>query len=110
MGKIGNWAGKIDPTMAALGALSLLGGDDGPQKRQSFAGSGRTDPKFALAKAFGGTDELLELVGQRVRNAKPVVIPELPFQIGGGLGQDPANRMIPPLGVLTGKTPKKQDY
>jgi hypothetical protein len=105
-GAIGKFFGGIDPTTAVLGGLSLLG-DDGPQERKSFDGTGRTDARTALAKAFGGTDEMLKLIGDRVKSAKPVILPELPMQLGGGLGVDPSKRMVPPLGVLTGQPQKK---
>lgn len=109
-GAIKKFFGSIDPTTAVLGGMSLLGGDEGPQERHSFAGSGRTDPKNALGRAFAGTDDLISMLSERVKGAKPVVIPQLPMQIGGGLGMDPAKRTLPQLGLLTGNQKKSQGY
>ncbi len=105
-GALGKFLGGIDPTTAVLGGLSLLGGDG--QELQSFEGSGRTDPKTALNRAMGGTDELMKVLGPRVMNANPVVLPELPMQIGGGLGMDPSKRMVPPLGLINGQPSSKK--
>lgn len=100
-----NWGkmfGKLDPTGLLLGGLSLLGGDEGPQKRQSYAQGGSiTDPKQSLYQFLKGSHlmgqglaqrEPLKLNGYVPDAPKPVSIPGLGIQIGGGLGVDPALR------------------
>jgi hypothetical protein len=91
-------------TMLAIGAIAsnLLGGLFGsdPAERQSFKGGGITDPRRALEDALNavrGFGAKLESRGPtRLRSAyvqpgpRPVSIPGLGFQIGGGLGIDPA--------------------
>jgi hypothetical protein len=98
-----NWGsifGKIDPTTAVLSALSLFGGDD-QQQRQSFREPGSiTDPKQALYQALqsvyrmgsGLTHRKPASLRSSVVSApiEPINIEGLPFQIGGGLGKDPA--------------------
>src|SRR3990167_853009 len=92
----------LDPTMLALGGLSMFGGgDEGPQKRKSFEQANSiTDPRQALYQALKGSNVLGEALSKRgpvkLRSsyAPPppiaVNVPGVPFQIGGGLGRDPA--------------------
>lgn len=92
----GKMFGKLDPTTMILGALSLLGGDDG-QKRQSYTGQ-MTSPENTLHQALEAASRLGQGLAERkptrlrgIADApKPIQIPGLPFQIGGGLGTDPA--------------------
>jgi hypothetical protein len=87
--------GGLDPTMMILGALSMLGGDGGPN---SFKGTG-ADPVKAMEAQLSDIRSL----GQGLQNRgpaklsrrsvvqpgpEPVNIPGLNFQIGGGLGKD----------------------
>lgn len=90
----------LDPTSLLMMGLGFLGGDDSGQQRQSFHGTGATDPVTSLRAAL----EAITKAGQglqsrgptRLRSSyvqrppAPVQIPGLPFQIGGGLGMDPA--------------------
>ena len=101
-GKGGDWLKALDPTTLLLGALSLFGGGGGgTQERESFTEPGAiTDPKQSLYQALQG----LYRTGQGLTERKPVKmrssyvapppvavnIPGIPFQIGGGLGRDPA--------------------
>jgi hypothetical protein len=90
--------GKIDPTTAILGGLSLFGGgDDGQQQRQGFGGS--VAPEQVLGDSIAAIKRLGSSIQNRepghlnaVVNGKPapVNIEGLPFQIGGGLATDPA--------------------
>jgi hypothetical protein len=97
----------MDPVTLSLligGGSSLLGGllgGDGQQERRSYQGAGVADPKRALSDAlmairsFGSN---LESRGPARLSAgstvapppRPGNIPGLGFQIGGGLGTDPA--------------------
>src|SRR6266853_1633742 len=92
--------GGLDPTTLLLGALSLFGGPQ-QQVRESFKSPGSiTDPQQALYQALQGDYRLGAGLEQRtpprLRSAyvqpgpAPVNIPGVPFQIGGGLGTDPA--------------------
>jgi len=101
LGSIGKWAGKMDPTSLALGGLSLLGGGDEQQQRQSYRQPGSpTDPIQALYYAISAASRLGQGMQEkgpvRLRSSiappppVPVSIPGLGFQIGGGLGRDPA--------------------
>lgn len=94
--------GGLDPTMLALGGLSMLGGDDEPgsSTRKSFEGTG-ADPvrnleeTLAVIKSLGaqlGAKPIKRLDRTVQRGPAPVQIDGLPFQIGGGLGEDPALR------------------
>jgi hypothetical protein len=88
----------LDPTALLLTGLSLFGGDEG-QERQSFSGTD-VDPVATLKKALGAITSMGANLGSRgptkLRSSvvqpgpSPVQIPGLPFQIGGGLGVDPA--------------------
>lgn len=93
--------GKLDPTGLALAGMSLFGGgDDGQQKRKSFGGTGLTDPRNSLYQALAAINRLGQGLAERrptrlrssyvQKGPEPVSIPGLPFQIGGGLGTDPA--------------------
>lgn len=96
LGKVFNRQTGIDPTMLALSGLSMLGGDG--NQRQSFEGKGAADPVAALQSSLAS----INAVGQGIQNSKfklrpppsyspkPVTIPGLGFQIGGGLATDPA--------------------
>lgn len=100
-GKIfGGGGGKgLDPTMLALGGMGMFGGDDGPQKLNSFRGTA-ADPVKSLEEVLNAARKLgLGIQERSPRRAGssfvqqgpgPVQIPGLPFQIGGGLGTDPA--------------------
>lgn len=89
----------LDPTSLLMMGLSMFGGDEG-QERRSFAGKSGADPIEALRQALAATNSLgqgLQSRGPtRLRSSyvqkgpAPVQIPGLPFQIGGGLGVDPA--------------------
>ena len=91
---------KVDPMMAAMLGLSAFG-EDGPRGPQSFVQPGaNTDPRQALNQAL----EAVLRVGQGMQGRGPVQLRSsvvqpgpapvqlkgLPFQIGGGLGRDPA--------------------
>lgn len=99
MAGFGKFLGKIDPTTAILGGLSLLGGDDGGQERKSFDGTS-ADPVKILTALLGEIQGLGTALKSRgpvqLRSSvvppppSPVSIPGIPFQIGGGLGTDPA--------------------
>lgn len=89
--------GKGGGTTAILSALSMLGGPNGPE---SYSGTGITDPVEALKTALTSTARLGQGMTERspvkLRSSyvqappAPVTIPGLPFQIGGGMGRDPA--------------------
>lgn len=91
----------LDPTMLALGGMSLFGGDDSGQERKSYDGTA-ADPVSALADALNMARNLSTQLASRgpVRMRSSFVppapvgvnVPGVPFQIGGGLGQDPALR------------------
>lgn len=89
--------------MLALSGLSMLGGEDsgGGNQRGSYTQANSiTDPRQALYQALKGSNVLGEALAKRgpvqLRSAyvppPPVAvdIPGVPFQIGGGLGRDPA--------------------
>lgn len=89
----------IDPTTLALGGMSLLGGDEEQfQKRQSYAGT-TADPVRSLTESMDVIKSLSNALASRgsrklsgggVKTPSPINIEGLPFQIGGGLGMDPA--------------------
>jgi hypothetical protein len=94
---------KIDPTMAAMMGLSFLGGgdEDPNDPMKSFEQPGaNTDPKHSLNQALEAvlrTGQGLQGRGPvRLRSSvvqpgpAPVQLKGIPFQIGGGLGRDPA--------------------
>jgi hypothetical protein len=107
MGGIGDWLKRIDPTNLALGGLSLFGGDG--DERQSFKGSS-ADPIQTLTALLDAVKHLGGSISDRqpIQNVEigkgpaPVSIPGLGFQIGGGMGLDPA---IKAQGALTGPPP-----
>lgn len=94
----GKMFGKLDPTTMILGALSLLGGGDDAQKRQSYTGQ-MTSPENSLHQALEAASRLGQGLAERkptrlrgIADApKPIQIPGLSFQIGGGLGTDPSS-------------------
>ena len=105
LGKIfGTGGGKLDPTMMAIAGLSALtgGGDSGGgNQRQSFSEPGaNTDPRQALNQAIEAILRTGQGLSERKpvslrssyvpRPAAPISLPGLSFQIGGGLGHDPA--------------------
>lgn len=109
----------LDPTMLALGLMSMLGGPDGPK---SFSGT-TADPVKTLTDALGASKSLMAQIGSRgparLRSSyvapppSPVSLPGIPFQIGGGLGRDPAldnpdllqgREPMSPLGNVLGNT------
>jgi hypothetical protein len=100
MSALGKFFGRMDPTLLGLAGLSLLGGDDGGQELQSYSGSGHADPRASLNNVLSLANNLFSDVQNRgprhLRSSYvpappgPVQIPGLPFQIGGGLGTDPA--------------------
>lgn len=88
-----------DSKTLILSLLSLMG-NGGPQ-RESFRDPGQmTDPKQALQQSLNGIYRLGQGVSEmgpvKLRSSyvqgppSPVTIPGLPFQIGGGMGRDPA--------------------
>lgn len=96
---LGGFLKGIDPTSAVLGGLSLLGGGGDGQRRRNFTGA--ASPQAVLQRLLDEIDSLggeLRSRGPARLSAgsvvqpgiKPVNIPGLPFQIGGGLAQDPA--------------------
>lgn len=93
--------GGIDPTAALFGGLGMLGGgDEGPQFKSFRGTGGQADPVDALHQAMS----MLYRLGAGLENKPPinlrssyvqpgpapVNIPGIPFQIGGGMGRDPA--------------------
>lgn len=95
--------GWDDAAMLAIGGLSqLFGGGNDQQKRVSYSGKGIVDPVQSLRQAL----EVINRAGAGFANSRsgpvrlrssyvpppmnPISIPGLPFQIGGGLGRDPA--------------------
>jgi hypothetical protein len=92
----------LDPTALLLGGLSMFGGDESEDPRSSFKGAGAADPITALNKALSMIDQLgaslQKRQGMNMTSSQlapppaPVSIPGIPFQIGGGLGTDPALR------------------
>lgn len=95
----------MDPVTIGLAAASALGGllgggGDEQQKRKTFNRSGGVDPVKMLQQQLDAIKRLSSAVASRpgvqLRSAvvqgkpNPVNIPGLPFQIGGGLGVDPA--------------------
>lgn len=109
LGKVFGKGSKLDPTQMALGGLSaLFGGDDGPPPLNSFhkgvdSGAARlVDPIQALYNAINASNNLGVGLNNRLQQGvnlrssyvqpgpAPVSIPGLGFQIGGGLGTDPA--------------------
>ena len=93
--------GKIDPMAAIMTALGLVGGPQQQQFKKSFRQPGQiTDPKESLYHALQATyragQGLSEKTPTRLRSSvvpqgpSPITIPGLGFQIGGGMGHDPA--------------------
>jgi hypothetical protein len=112
----------LDPTSLLMMGLSFLGGDEG-QERQSFAGQGSADPIKALQSLLDGTNSMGRALQSRgptrlrssavQKGPEPVQIPGLPFQIGGGLGVDPAladpsllEQAMPDVGDPFGEAPR----
>jgi hypothetical protein len=95
--------GGLDPTATLLGGLSLLGGDDEQQKLQSYKGKGLSDPVTSMNDSLGAIRQLMGQLGGGVDRPaipglpKPLQVPGLPFQIGGGLGTDPS--MFQPMKI-----------
>lgn len=109
----------MDPvTLGLMGASlvgSLFGGDDS-QKRRSFKGTD-VDPVNTLRSQLDAIRKLSAQIesrpGVNLRSAvvqgkpSPVNIEGLPFQIGGGLGVDPALKdpsLLQGLGLDTSQT------
>jgi hypothetical protein len=94
-----SFLGKLNPTQLLLGGLSLFGGSNDPfQHRESFSNTG-ADPVRTLSGALDAIRGLSANLGHRgptqmrgvvPTGPEPVSVPGLPFQIGGGLGTDPA--------------------
>lgn len=92
---LGGFLKGIDPTEALLGGLSLFGGPKGPQQMKPFTGF-ETNPEDVYTRLNSSISRL----GQGLTERKPVQLRQpgpapvqiqgLPFQIGGGLGTDPA--------------------
>jgi hypothetical protein len=90
----------MDPLTIAAIASSLLGGlfgGGGEQERKPYSGLGgaqRTleDALRGISTVGAGIEAKgpTQLRGYVPRGPSPVQIPGLPFQIGGGLGHDPA--------------------
>lgn len=98
LGKL-NKAG-INPTQLILGGMSLLGKDpQNFQERHSFAGTS-ADPVQTLTTALSAIRNMGDVIATtnapKFRSSvvpegpAPVTIPGIPFQIGGGMGRDPA--------------------
>lgn len=96
-------AGTLSELALPFGLDKLLGGGDPPPNFASFEAPGEiTDPRQALYQALAGTFRLGQGLSQRrpttLRSSyvqpgpAPVQVPGLGFQIGGGLGMDPALR------------------
>ncbi len=87
---------------SGLGFLGGMGGDDQDDQRTSFEGTGPTDPRNVSYNLLANLYPLLQGLQERARTGTqlrssyvppppaPINIPGLPFQIGGGLGTDPA--------------------
>jgi hypothetical protein len=100
LSKVFNKQSGLDPTLLALGGMSMLGGDDVQQRKSFSQANSITDPRQALYQALKGTNVLGEALAKRgpvkLRSSyappPPVAVnvPGVPFQIGGGLGRDPA--------------------
>lgn len=104
-GGASKWLGKIfgkdglDPTALALGGMSLLGGEEVDDPKLSLRGTS-ADPVMRMTEALDAiknmTSGLQERGPIKLRSSyvpeppSPVSIPGIPFQIGGGLGRDPA--------------------
>jgi hypothetical protein len=91
----------------ALGGMSLFGGGDEAQKRKSFEGTS-ADPIQMLTQNMDAIKTLAGAISdrsaQRMSRTRdgvpgPVSIAGLPFQIGGGLGADPAARVPSLMGM-----------
>lgn len=91
---------SLDPTTLILGSLGLMKAPQ-QQTRESFSDPGSiTDPKQALYQALQSVYRMGAGLEQRkptqLRSSyvqappEPISIPGLPFQIGGGMGRDPA--------------------
>lgn len=101
-----NWSklfgGKgLDPTSLLLSGLSMFGGDQQPQRRESFnEPNSISDPRNSLYSSLSALFRLGQGMTERKpftarssyipRGPEPVSIPGLGFQIGGGMGHDPA--------------------
>lgn len=93
----------LDPTTMLLGAMSLFGNQgSGPQQREPFTGS--VDPQLLLKQVMDTANRLGSQISSqgptRLKShipppPSPISIPGLPFQIGGGMGMDPAQRNAP---------------
>lgn len=109
LGKL--FKGGLDPTMLLLSGLSFLGGDENDDNRQSFAGTG-ADPVRTLTELFEAIRRLSGSLADMPppsmsssfvpRGPEPISVPGVPFQIGGGMGVDPA---LGNPGMLTGPNP-----
>jgi hypothetical protein len=95
---LGKFSGR-DLTSFGLGALSLLGGDpEYFQKKQPYTGAAA--PQQTLEEVLGAIKSLASSAAASgpasVKNSvapagpAPVTIDGIPFQIGGGMGRDPA--------------------
>jgi hypothetical protein len=95
-----NQAKGLDYTALALGGLSMLGEDEGDDPMKSMRGT-TADPVQRMTEALDAVKAMTSNVQQRgaTRQRRPdfnppapiaVDIPGIPFQIGGGLGRDPA--------------------
>lgn len=81
---------------------NMFGGGPDQQQRKSFEGTGPTDPRNVAFNLLAQLYPMLTATQNRAREGshlrsayvppppKPVSVPGLPFQIGGGLGTDPA--------------------
>jgi hypothetical protein len=101
-GKLFNGKG-LDATTLLLGGMSMLGGDGTEDNLTSFAGTS-ADPTRRMTEALDAIKNMTSQVQSRGpsqlrSNLGPspisVDVPGVPFQIGGGLGMDPAIRPEP---------------
>jgi len=107
----GGTKGMFDPTSLVLGGLSLFGGDpDYFQKKSPYTGTAA--PQQSLTDVLAAIKSLsASLAASGAPQLKSAIVPEgpapvsidgIPFQIGGGLGRDPALR---DPSVLEGSNP-----
>lgn len=92
----------LDPNLLLGLGMSMFGGGDEGQERTSFRGAGAADPVDSLNYVLQAIQRIG--AGLETRPAPslrssvvpggpaPISLPNIPFQIGGGMGMDPALR------------------